>query len=62
MKFFIFFSLFAFYSNFLIAQSFLDAPKKLVINEIMYKSLKEFDTDDWIEIYNPNDYDINISG
>lgn len=34
----------------------------VIINEIMYKSLKEFDTDDWIELYNPGEIDLNISG
>ena len=34
----------------------------LVINEINYKSSDDFDTGDWIEIYNPNQDDIDISG
>ncbi len=36
---------------------------KIVINEIMYKSPPgENDSKDWIELYNADDYDINISG
>ncbi len=34
----------------------------VVINEINYNSSNEFDTEDWIEIYNPGEMDINISG
>ena len=34
----------------------------LVINEINYKSPDDFDTGDWIELYNPNPDDIDISG
>ena len=33
----------------------------IVINEINYKSSDEFNADDWIELYNPNDYSIDIS-
>ena len=33
----------------------------LVINEINYKSPDSFDTGDWVEIYNPNEVDIDIS-
>ena len=33
----------------------------LVINEINYKSSDEFDPGDWIEIYNPNEFSIDIS-
>lgn len=35
---------------------------KIVINEINYKSEKEFDTGDWIELYNNDTKDIDISG
>ena len=34
----------------------------LVINEINYKSSDNFDTGDWVELYNPNQDDIDISG
>ena len=33
----------------------------IVINEINYKSSDDFNSDDWIELYNPNDYSIDIS-
>ena len=33
----------------------------IVINEINYKSSDEFNSDDWIELYNPNSYSLNIS-
>ncbi len=33
-----------------------------VINEINYKSSPQFDTEDWIEIYNPVEDEINLSG
>jgi hypothetical protein len=34
----------------------------IVINEINYKSSDDFDTGDWIEFYNPNENEIDISG
>ncbi|NCC72920.1 MAG: T9SS type A sorting domain-containing protein [Sphingobacteriia bacterium] len=34
----------------------------LIINEINYKSASWFDTEDWIEFYNPHEYDLNITG
>ncbi len=34
----------------------------LVINEIMYNSDTLFDTKDWVEFYNPNDYALDITG
>ena len=34
----------------------------LVINEINYKSSENFNPGDWIELYNPNQDDIDISG
>jgi hypothetical protein len=34
----------------------------IVINEINYKSSDNFDTGDWIELYNPNEIEIDISG
>ena len=33
----------------------------LVINEINYKSSKDFDSGDWIEIYNPNEKELDIT-
>jgi len=33
----------------------------LVINEINYNSADNFDTEDWVEFYNPNDYPLDIS-
>lgn len=35
---------------------------ELVINEINYKSSDDFDTEDWVELYNPGTSDLNISG
>ncbi len=34
----------------------------LVINEINYNSADDFDTEDWVELYNPHLYDLNIEG
>lgn len=34
----------------------------LVINEINYRSAANFDTGDWIELYNPNDEPLDVSG
>ncbi|MBN2174204.1 MAG: lamin tail domain-containing protein [Bacteroidales bacterium] len=34
----------------------------LVINEINYNSADYFDPGDWVEFFNPNDYDLDISG
>jgi hypothetical protein len=34
----------------------------ILINEINYKSAAVFDTEDWIEFYNPDDVEIDISG
>ncbi|MBE2189191.1 MAG: lamin tail domain-containing protein [Desulfobulbaceae bacterium] len=57
----IFIILFAF-SIFFTSQNLVSQSGEVVINEIMYKSLKDFDTDDWIELYNPSDIDLNIGG
>jgi hypothetical protein len=35
---------------------------RLVINEINYHSSEGFNTEDWIEIYNPNDFDVDMTG
>lgn len=34
----------------------------LVINEINYNSADDFNTEDWVEFYNPHLYDLNIAG
>jgi len=34
----------------------------LVINEINYNSADDFNTEDWVELYNPHLYDLNIAG
>jgi len=49
--------------NFQIEAHFINSSGlNLVINEINYKSSDDFDTGDWVELYNPNQYDIDISG
>ncbi|SMO78950.1 CotH kinase family protein [Gracilimonas mengyeensis] len=35
---------------------------EIVINEIMYNAPDEEDPEDWIELYNPNDFAMNIGG
>ncbi|NPA81572.1 MAG: DUF4214 domain-containing protein [Epsilonproteobacteria bacterium] len=37
-------------------------PPKVVINEFNYKSAKDFDTGDWVELYNNSDEDVDIGG
>lgn len=39
-----------------------DAYNSVVINEINFKSADDFDTKDWVELYNTTDAAINISG
>ncbi|MBE0637924.1 MAG: lamin tail domain-containing protein [Bacteroidales bacterium] len=34
----------------------------LVINEINYRSAAWFDPEDWVEFYNPHEYDLDITG
>ncbi len=34
---------------------------RAVINEIMYNSASFMDSDDWVEFYNPGDYDLDMS-
>ncbi len=34
----------------------------LVINEINYNSADDFDTDDWVEFYNPQSHEVDIAG
>ncbi|MAU31282.1 MAG: hypothetical protein CMC36_05180 [Flavobacteriaceae bacterium] len=49
--------------NFEIEAHFINSSElNLVINEINYKSSDNFDTGDWVELYNPNEDDIDISG
>ena len=38
------------------------SPAKIVINEINYKSADDFDTEDWIELYNNDTKDVDLSG
>ena len=33
----------------------------VVINEIMYKASSDYDSGDWVELYNPHDDTINVS-
>ncbi len=48
--------------NFEIEAHFINSSGlNLVINEINYKSSDNFDTGDWVELYNPNQDDIDIS-
>ncbi len=37
-------------------------PPRVVINEFNYKSAKDFDTGDWVELYNNSDEDIDLGG
>jgi len=39
----------------------VDGADPIVINEINYDSHKDFDTEDWVELYNNSDYDVDIS-
>lgn len=34
----------------------------LVINEINYNSIAAYNSDDWVEIYNPNQFSVNLNG
>lgn len=40
----------------------LDPTASIVINEINYNSHKDVDPGDWIELYNPNDFEVDLSG
>ena len=40
----------------------LDPLARVVINEINYNSHPDLDAGDWIELYNPNDFQIDLSG
>ena len=48
-------------SNNVIPNFIETTTEAIVINEINYKSGDEFDADDWIELYNPNDTAIDMS-
>jgi hypothetical protein len=39
-----------------------DTPKHLIINEINYNSTDKQNSGDWVEIYNPNAYPIDLGG
>ncbi|MBX3042087.1 MAG: lamin tail domain-containing protein [Candidatus Kapabacteria bacterium] len=41
---------------------FEPVPGMVVINEIMYKAAPDINSDDWVELYNPGDLDIDVSG
>jgi hypothetical protein len=38
-----------------------DAVETIVINEINYKSSDDFNANDWVELYNPNSYSLDVS-
>ena len=42
--------------------SSLVSPDSLVINEINYNASLDFDPGDWVELYNPMDNPVNVSG
>jgi len=42
-------------------QSEIDDSTKVIINEINYNSASDFDTEDWIELYNRNSEDTDLS-
>ena len=45
------------------AYSTVDLPRpSIVINEINYHSADDLDTGDWVELYNPNDASVDLSG
>ena len=45
------------------AYSTVDLPiPSIVINEINYHSADDLDTEDWVELYNPNDASVDLSG
>ena len=44
------------------ASSSLLSPDSLVINEINYNASPDFDPGDWVELYNPMDHPVNVSG
>lgn len=45
-----------------ISVTFAEISTMLVINEINYNSSSTFDTGDWIEIYNPTEASVDVSG
>jgi len=44
------------------ASSLFLNPDSLVINEINYNASLDFDPGDWVELYNPMDHPVNVSG
>jgi len=46
------------YNQFFVSRGIPD----IVINEINYNSSNEFNSEDWVEFYNPNDTMVNLSG
>jgi hypothetical protein len=44
------------------ASSSMISPDSLVINEINYNASLDFDPGDWVELYNPMDHPVNVSG
>ena len=50
-------------NNFFITAEFeIDSFPEIIINEINYKSSENFETEDWVELYNPRPYPIDLSG
>lgn len=45
-----------------VSVTFEEISELLIINEINYNSSDDFDTGDWIEIYNPLETDVDMSG
>ncbi len=39
-----------------------ESPNEIVVNEINYNSAPDFDPGDWIELYNPNGDELDLSG
>jgi len=46
------------YNSFFVSASIQD----VVINEVNYNSSNEFDSEDWVEFYNPNEIEVDLSG
>ena len=52
-------------SDFEIIANFIDGSNstdKIIINEINYNSADNLSSDDWVELYNPNAFPVDISG
>jgi hypothetical protein len=48
--------------NTIVKANFVKSDLPLIINEINHKSSDDYDLGDWIEIYNPNEKNINLNG